>query len=338
MADQVDADNILHMFTGYQTTAIVRAGVELKVFEALADGATSPAAVAADIGAPQRTTGHLLEALSTLGLVKKVGEGYCLADGAAKHLLRTSPAYLGDLARVFVSDYFWEAYRRLPEAIRAGGTTLEDNAETPNHPLWEDFAAYSTAMAAPPSETVADMLAKWASERRPLNVLEVACGAGLFGLAMARRQPHARVTLLDWPAVLEHARRNVEEAGVLERVELLPGDMFQVGLGGPYDLVILSQVFHHFSQQRSAELIQRLRAAMVAGGRIVIHEFALSDQSDKDDPFLRLFSLWMVAWTREGETYSTSQFQTLLADAGFDEPTIQPLHGLPTTVLIATKR
>jgi hypothetical protein len=64
---------------------------------------------------------------------------------------------------------------------------------------------------------------------------------------------------------------------------LIEGDVFEVVLDGPYDVIIASHIFHHF--QRAA--------------------------------FPYLFSVVMLAWSREGEAYSLDTYQKLLHEAGF---------------------
>ncbi len=97
--------------------------------------------------------------------------------------------------------------------------------------------------------------------------------------------------------------------------------MFQVPLGGPYDLIIASHVFHHFSEQRCLELLQRLAEVLKTDGRLVIHDF-VSGPQPAQAPFPYLFSVRMLTWTREGQAYSLDTYRKLLQEAGFSEPEV----------------
>jgi C-methyltransferase len=213
---------------------------------------------------------------------------------------------------------------------------LEEHAETPEHSFWETFAPASVGIAAPSSHALADILRPWAEARRPLAVLDIACGSGLFSLTLAEQQDHAAVTLLDWRPVLDVTRGTVERLGLQARTGYIDGDVFEVPLGGPYDLIIASHIFHHFSEERCLELLQRLRAALKPDGKLAINDFAAASERPGDEPFPRLFSVIMLTWTREGEAYPVSTYMRLLQECGFGSPELHASPGMPSRFLIAS--
>ncbi len=109
--------------------------------------------------------------------------------------------------------------------------------------------------------------------------------------------------------------------------------MFQVPLDGPYDLIIASHVFHHFSEQRCLALMRRLAEVLKADGRLVIQDFVSGPQPAKA-PFPYLFSVRMLTWTREGEAYSLDTYRRLLHETGLSEPEVHASQELPSQVLI----
>jgi C-methyltransferase len=109
--------------------------------------------------------------------------------------------------------------------------------------------------------------------------------------------------------------------------------MFQVPLGGPYDLIIASHVFHHFSEQRCLELLRRLAEVLKPDGRLVIQDF-VSGPQPAQAPFPYLFSVRMLTWTREGQAHSLDTYRKLLQEAGFFEPAVHASQALPSQVLI----
>ena len=79
--------------------------------------------------------------------------------------------------------------------------------ETPGHEFWETFSQSSVgAVAGPGSQALAELIEPWVGTRDSLDILDVACGSGLFSLSQAARHPKARVTLLDSPEVLDLAK------------------------------------------------------------------------------------------------------------------------------------
>jgi cyclopropane fatty-acyl-phospholipid synthase-like methyltransferase len=234
---------------------------------------------------------------------------------------------------ILAADWTWTGYRRLAEAVRHGGTILDQHAETPGHEFWEKFAPSSLGIAEPASHALAELIEGWADQRKSLDILDIACGSGLYSLTLAAQHPVARATLLDWANVLEHTKANVDRLDLRERTSFIEGDVFEVALDGPYDVIIASHIFHHFSEQRCLELMRRLAKALKPDGRLVIHDF-VSGSRPADDPFPYLFSVVMLAWSREGEAYSLDTYQKLLHEAGFSPPDVHGSTGMPSRFLI----
>jgi C-methyltransferase len=326
---------IFEMMQAYKTTSLLCTGIELGVFDCLAEGGADAATVAGRLGLDVRATRLLVNGLAAIGLLESDGHTYALGDGTAEHLVRGRPGYVGDMARVIASRWEWEALRRLPEAVRSGGTVMVEHAETPGYAYWEDFAANAATVAAPTAAKAADVLAPWAATRERLHVLDMACGHGLYGFTLARRQPHAHVWALDWPNVLAVAERHAARLEVAERVSTIAGDMFEVPLGGPYDVVIVANVLHHFSEARATELLRRAATATAPGGRVVLVGFTVEDGPPALDPVPHLFSILMLVWTSRGQVHSTAAYRRMLAASGFGEATAQRVPALPLRIIVA---
>ena len=330
-------DRIFRIFRGYQLTAALKAAISLGVFDQIAAGKSDVATIAAGIGAHERGTALLLDALTALALLDRKGGDYQLAPDVDAFLVSARPGYIGDTVDVFVSPWHWDRFGRLADAVRAGGSVFEEDAETAEHPFWQVFATAYQRASLPTAETIADLLAPWASARQPLELLDVACGGGLFSIALGRRNHQARLTMLDAPSVLAITRHAIDDAGLSDRARYLPGDMFDMALAGPYDAVLASRVFHHFSQERCITLLRRLRDVLKPDGRIAIHDFVTHATSPADEPAPHLFSLIMLVWTRGGRSHSIADYERMLAAAGFGEPVVHDLPATPTRLLIAER-
>lgn len=333
----IDPTPILQMLQGNQVTAVVRAGIEHTVFDAIAEGHTSAAAVAEARGTDPRGTEILLDALTALGLLGREASAYSLTPLSQTFLHTPEPTYVGDLSKIFSSRHLAEHLGTMTEAVARGGAVLDRNAHTPDHPFWTDFARGSAAMAGPGGQALASVISPWLSEREDPTVLDLACGSGLYGFGVVGACAGARVVSHDWPSVLSHTEEVAESMGLRDRVTLLPGDLFEVDLGGPHDLVIASHVFHHFDPATNQRLIGKIADATKPGGKMAIHEFVTSEASPADDPAPYLFSAMMLTWTREGRAYSRDHYGAWLGEAGFGEPRVHDSAGAPTRLLIATK-
>lgn len=330
----LSAAPVFQAFFGYLATAALGSGVRLGVFDALAAGPCEAAAVARAVGADARGVRILLEALAALGFVEPQAAAYRLTPVAEAFLVSSSPSYLGRLAEIFYSDWQWQGLLRLADAVRAGGPAVEDqDLEQPLHPFWETYVSSWGAAGFPAAAALTELLAPWIATRRPFASLDVGCGDGLYSFLLAEAHPQAAVTLLDQANVLATTRRLAEERGLGKRARFLAGDLFEVEFGGPYDLILASNVFHLFGADRCRRLLRRLRSALKPDGRLAIHEFA--PDASAADPVSRLFSLIMLVRTHGGETHTLTDYRQMLAETGFTAPEVHPLERQPTSLLLS---
>ncbi len=92
----------------------------------------------------------------------------------------------------------------------------------------------------PLAELILDGFAPWYTGPGPTRVLDLCCGGGSIGLAVAHYFPEARVDLLDLDeAALDLARENAVRLGVESRVEILRSDLVDaIAPGTRYDIIL----------------------------------------------------------------------------------------------------
>ncbi len=329
-------EQVMQLFQGAQASAVLAAAIDLGVFGAIDEGDETAARIAAAVKAPERSTATLLDALAVLGLLTKKEGSYALSELAAAHLVPGKPMYMGDVAGIFANPIMWNGMAHLADAVRSGGTVLPEHAETPKHPFWESFARSSAPIAMPSAMTMAETLGPWMKGKAKVRALDVACGSGLYGLTLAK-SPNVDVTLLDWPNVLVETKKWVERSGAdASRVHYKEGDLFEVDFGGPYDVIVMSHIFHHFDDATCARLMKKAAAALAPGGRIVVNDF-LFDAS-LSNPMAAMFRVTMLVWTKKGTAYEESDYRRWMKDAGLEVALVKPNVGLPSSFVIAEKR
>lgn len=324
---------LMQLMQGVQVSGIYKAAVELDVYTKIAGGAKTAANVARAIEAPERSTRMLLEALSCLGLLVKSAEGYALTPVAETFLVRGKPTYMGDVVQVFGSSMMWAGSEKIADAVRNGGTVMPQHAETPEHSFWETFARSTAAIAMPAAMAMNGMLDDWMNGRERVRVLDVAAGSGLYGLTLAQR-PNVHLTALDWPNVLVETKQWATRLGAdPTRVGYIAGNLFEVDYGGPYDLIVLSHVYHHFDAPTCESLTKKVAAALAPGGRVAIHDFLYD--AELRNPMGALFAMTMLMWTHRGETYSAGQYEAWLRSAGLKPAGVHASQGMPSSWVLA---
>ncbi|NNF12517.1 MAG: peptide chain release factor N(5)-glutamine methyltransferase [Gemmatimonadetes bacterium] len=100
----------------------------------------------------------------------------------------------------------------------------------------------SVLVPRPETEVLVQAVLDWAKEsgRPDLQALDVGTGSGAIALSLALEGPFARVLATDVDeGALRMARKNRASAGLDERVELRPGDLFQaLGDDERFDVVV----------------------------------------------------------------------------------------------------
>jgi 2-polyprenyl-3-methyl-5-hydroxy-6-metoxy-1,4-benzoquinol methylase len=315
---------IFDTFQGHQRTAALRAGIDLELFTAIAEGADTTAAIASRCRASERGVRVLCDFLTILGFLTKTGDRYALTPDSAVFLNKRSPAYMGGIAEFIASPDFIARFSDLTGIVRRGAP--EETAMVPDNPIWVVFARAMAPMMAMPAQLLAELLA--VQHASPLRVLDVAAGHGLFGLAIAQVNPKAEITALDWKPVLEVAVENATKAGVAARFHTLAGDALAMDLGGPYDLILVPNFIHHFDVATCTAFFRKVRTALAKGGRVAILDF-VPDDNRVTPPAAAAFAMTMLGVTASGDAYTFGEYQRMLGDAGFKSI---ELHPLPPTM------
>jgi ubiquinone/menaquinone biosynthesis C-methylase UbiE len=224
------------------------------------------------------------------------------------------------------------AFADVALAVRRGGTVLPGTGTlAPGHPVWVRFARAMAPLMRGAARAVVETVE--AEAARPLRVLDVAAGHGMFGIAFATRYPRAEVTGLDWPGVLEVARENARAASVESRYRTIPGSAFEADLGGPYDLVLIPNFLHHFDPPTCERFLARVRAALAPGGRAVTVEF-VPDEGRLSPPPAAMFALVMLCSTPAGDVYTFAELDSMFRRAGFASSVLRaPAPGGPQVII-----
>jgi 2-polyprenyl-3-methyl-5-hydroxy-6-metoxy-1,4-benzoquinol methylase len=311
----------------FQRTEALKAAIELDLFTHVAAGRRTAADLAAACGASPRGVRILADYLCIFGFFRKDGDRYELTPDAAAFLDHRSPAYMGGAVEFLLDPLLRKSFETLTSAVRRGGTAVSsEGTVSSDNPVWVAFARAMAPLMRMPAELLAGLAGD--DPGRPLRVLDVAAGHGLFGIAVARRFPRATVTALDWKNVLAVAEENARKEGVADRYKLLPGSAFDVNWGGPYDVVLLTNFLHHFDPPTNGMLAAKAFAALAPGGRALTLEF-IPEADRVTPPPAAAFALTMLATTAAGDAYTFAEYERLFAAAGFARSEFHPLP--PTT-------
>ncbi|HEX8939440.1 MAG TPA: class I SAM-dependent methyltransferase [Candidatus Limnocylindrales bacterium] len=104
------------------------------------------------------------------------------------------------------------------------------------------------------------------------SVLEVGCGPGRLGVAIARAVPSVRYTGLDLdPAMVERSVVRAGREGLVTRLRFVEGDVAELPFAdGHFDLVVSTLSVHHWAD--AVRGFAEIRRVLRPDGRLLVHD------------------------------------------------------------------
>lgn len=301
---------------GIERTHVIGTLAELGVPDALAGGRATAAELAARLDVDADTLHRLLRVAALDGIVRVDRRGRFRLTRLGKTLRSDSPSTLRPWARYMALASTREAWADLTESVRTGRSGFE---RVHGMSVWDWFAAHPEEeqlfAAAMRSITELDAPVIAASSLLPDEgvVCDVAGGAGtLLGEIMVER-PRLRGMLLEAPGVLREAEKHLSGRGVLDRVELVEGDLFGE-LHADADVYLLKNILHDWDDPTSARILAGVRATMKPGSRLLVIEQL--QERNEPHPFASLSDLQMLTQCVDGRERSRDELRALISGAG----------------------
>jgi 2-polyprenyl-3-methyl-5-hydroxy-6-metoxy-1,4-benzoquinol methylase len=267
-----------------------------------------------------RATEILLDAVASLGLLAKQGKRYRITSMAKQFLLKESPTYQGDMLRH--ADTLWESWSNLDAIIKTGMPT---RSESRDHEVFIRAMHDNAIFRAPAVVKALDL-------RGVKTALDLGGGPGTYSIELAKQG--ISVTLFDVPTSLEVAKSFIRTSKA-KTIELKAGDFLTDPIGKDYDLVLISQVFHSYSEKKNIALLEKAHNALKPRCQVVIHEFFVGPNRAYP-PVGTLFSVNMLVNTSNGRCYTPREMKKWLVKARFKNVREKQIND--TVLVMGTKR
>jgi SAM-dependent methyltransferase len=307
--------------------------LELRLFTHLAGSTRALPDIATAMGLAERATGRLLTACVALGLVQVSAQGFANTPVAEKYLVEGRPTFFGSYVQMFDAL----GYQRWEHL----GTALQHNApvealQHPYHDLRQDTdatRAFHRAQHAG-SLSLGYALARRVDFRPYHCLLDLGGGSGAYTVELLRHYPHLRAILFEVPEVCRLAEDVLQQANLTARVQTMPGDYETDPLPTQTDVVLWSGNLHASSPARCAQVLQKIRHVLPAGGALMIHDYLLDDPAT--GPLIpALLALHLTLVSTDGQVYKRTELVALLTQAGFVEISVQPFLRGHSSLVIA---
>ncbi len=345
-----DPTIVLDLMTAFRTSKVMFAAVSLGVFDALAAGPKTAAALGAELDANPDSLGRLLDVCVGLKLLKRTSVGQTFLSASADSAIGTAAmgktadknvcptyantpaatAYLTKSSRRRLTGYInnsntamWRLWGNLEDAVREGRHRWKQTFGS-DGPIFANFfrdeeakreflmGMHGFGMISSPHVVAAFDLGRF---RR---LVDLGGATGHLAIAACRRWGQLEAVVFDLPEALPLAHEIVVASSVAERIQIVGGDFFVDRLPEG-DLYAVGRILHDWSEAKIHKLLARIFERLPAGGALLVAEKLLTDE--KDGPrWAQLQDLNMLTCT-EGRERTLGEYEALLRKAGFSDVT-----------------
>lgn len=329
------ASKLFDLVAGFVYSQTLLACLQLKLFEILAEGPQTTAALAPRLVLGEDACGRLLAAAASLELVERRGDRWGLGPLGAP--------LVGDIAITAMVEHHAALYADLRDPVallrgEPGRSALADcwpyaGVESPDALDAGRVGEYSVLMSASQPMVSDEVLDAYPLGRHRC-LLDVGGGEGTFLRAVAARAPHLQLMMFDLPAVADRARERLLEAGLSGRAQAHGGSFWSDPLPRGADIATLVRVCFDHDDEGVLRILRRVRQALPEDGTLLLAE-PMSETPGAEAMGSAYFGFYLMAMGR-GRPRSAERHRALLEASGFERVRLlrnpMPLY---TRVLVA---
>ena len=321
---------LLQIAMGAWASKALYAAAQLRIADALSDGPRSCAAIAAATGTSAHTLSRLLRALCSLRVIAAADDGRFVLTTLGRPLQAEGPGSLRAMV-LTLGGIHDDAWGGLTDCLRTGapafpqvfGARLFDHLDS-HRDAGHTFHEAMTNLAALISQAVL-----LAYDFADVDLLvDVGGGYGQFLTDILTVYPNMQGILVDTPAVIDVARRQLAGQPSRPRCTLVPGNLLEpLPRGG--NLYLLSGVIHDWDDDDAIKILDQCRCAMAPDGKVLVVESILP--AGNGSAFGALLDLNMLVMTG-GRERTEREFRRLFDAAGLVVTRITPTLAPQSTI------
>jgi SAM-dependent methyltransferase/predicted transcriptional regulator len=297
--------------SSFQKSRILLSGFELDIFTNIEESGITCNQISHNLNLDEHACERLMNALVSLGFLKKQNKLFFNTAESSAFLSRKSPDYLGGLMH---SNHLWNTWSNLTKVVRTGVSAHPDEINSRGEDWLTPFitAMHDRAKKQAPLQLASIDLSEIKS------ILDIGGGSGAYSMEFASRKPGIDATVFDLPNVVPITKVFLEKEGFSDKVKTYAGDYTTDDLPGGFDMVFLSAIIHSNSLEVNADLIKKCFGSLNKNGRIVIQDWIMNNDRTQPTPGA-VFAINMLVGTESGDCYTEQEVTEMLSAAGFKD-------------------
>ncbi len=306
-------DEVLGLLDQPLEGAALGAALELGLFWLAESEPLETAAIGAALGIRERPCAAWLSLLEAIGFMERTGSAWRPSQHARDCIIAGYAAATWRLLAEEARERL-ESIADLPRALRAASERPRVSAGYVERMTADpDRARRFTRMLFEIHQGLANQVAASLDLTGVRRLMDLGGGSGVVAMALVRRWPDLRVTVVDIANVCAAGREIAVEVNLHDRIDFHAADFTQDPLPDRYDVVLECDVAVY-----TEPLFGRVRDALEPGGQFIVVDEFESDEEGADRSRLG----WRVVRTLADPSWTPwtiTRTRELLVRAGFND-------------------
>lgn len=163
------------------------------------------------------------------------------------------------------------------------------------------------------------------------TLVDIGGGNGTVLSAVLRRHPTIKGVLYDLPGVIERAKKNLADAGLASRVQLISGSFFE-SIPPDGDAYQMRHIIHDWTDEQCHTILTHVRKVIPKDGRLLVIEMVVKPRNEPQPAKWLDLNMLVLPGGRER---TEAEYREMYAKAGFRLERIVPT---PTEVSVIEGR
>lgn len=310
------------MITGYWVSQAIYAAAKFNIAEHLNDGPKSVEELAQITSTDTDALYRLLRALASVGIFAEGESRQFSLTPMAEPLRSDVPGSKRALA-LMAGDEQFRTWAEIDYSIQTGKIAFEKVFGKPifdylgeNPDKARIFDAAMTGIHGRESNVILE-----AYDFSGFGVLaDIGGGNGSLMSEMLQKHTAMKGILFDLPHVVEHAKDNIESAGVSDRCDVVGGNFFEAVPEGA-DAYLMRHIIHDWDDAKSLTILRNCHRVMPAESKLLLVESVIPSGNE---PFGGKFLDLVMLLIPGGKERTEEEYRALLSKAGFQLSRIVP--------------
>lgn len=315
----------------FNAARAIMAAAELGIYEAIGKNSKTADEISLTCNTHPGATKHLLDALVGIGYLQWTKGNYTLKQKFHKWLLKESESNLISKLRFQILEWEWMA--KLEDYVRTG-KTLDMHVSISAR----EWQLYQEGMRDLSINVAKEVAPKIPVSNGATVMLDIGGSHGLFSIELCKRHPSLSSTIMELPGAVEAASAIAKRYDTTNRVIYLAGNALTDDLGREkYDLIMINNVVHHFTNEQNFALAKKIATALKSGGIYAIGEFIRQSKPGEGGVAASTSGLYFSLTSSSG-TWSIDEMEAWQKNAGLKiEKPVAPMSLPGWKILIARK-